>query len=58
MSTKPTAAQIADAKKSVPVYHPETPELRASWSVLNPRGAEIHYASREEAAQAAATGIY
>ena len=58
MKAKPTAAQLAEAKKSEPVHHPATAELRESWSVLNPRGAQIHYGSEDEAARAASTGIY
>ena len=58
MLPKPTAQQLADAKKSRPVHCPATAEFRESWSVLNPRGREIHYGSEEEALAAAQTGIY
>jgi hypothetical protein len=58
MLRKPTAAELAEARKAEPVFHPATPVYRASWSVANPRGAEIHYPTREDALAAARTGIY
>jgi hypothetical protein len=55
---KPTSVQLANARRSIPVHHPATPDLRESWSVDNPHGAEIHYPTHDEAAAAARTGIY
>ena len=53
-----TASEVEEAKKSKPVHHAATAEYRESWSVVNPRGSEIHYGSFEEAELAAQTGIY
>ena len=58
MLRTPTASEISEAKKSKPAYHPATAVLRASWSVVNPRGSEIHYGTEDEALLAAQTGIY
>ena len=58
MLRTPTATELAEAKKSKPVHHAATDQYRESWSILNPRGAEIHYGSREDAELAAETGIY
>ena len=55
---EPTAQELADAKKSKPVHHPATAEYRESWSVVNPRGSDVHYGSPEDALAAAQTGIY
>jgi hypothetical protein len=54
----PGKEALAEARKSRPRHVPATPELREGWSVVNPAGAEIFYGSAEDAANAAATGIY
>lgn len=41
-----------------PVHHPATELFRESWSVLNPRGVEIHYPSKQEAIDAYTYGIW
>jgi hypothetical protein len=58
MLPPPTAAELEAARNSKSVRHPATAEHRESWSVVNPRGREVHYGTAEEAAGAAATGIY
>jgi hypothetical protein len=58
MLPKPSAQDLAEARKSKPVHQPATAEYRESWSVLNPRGSEVCYGSYEEALAAAQTGIY
>ena len=58
MQRKPTAQELAGARKARPVHHPATAMLRESWSVTNPRGVDIHYGSYEEALAAAQAGIY
>lgn len=58
MLRKPTAQELADAKKARPAHHPETAMFRESWSVTNPRGSDVYYGSYEEALAAAQTGIY
>jgi hypothetical protein len=55
---EPSEAQLEAARKARPVHHPATEEYRESWSVANPRGADIYYGSYEEALAAARTGIY
>jgi hypothetical protein len=55
---EPTARDLADAKKSQPVHHPETDIYRESWSVVNPRGHDVYFGSYDEALAAAQTGIY
>ena len=58
MLRKPTEQELADAKKSKPVHHAATAEYRESWSVVGPRGNDVHYGSYEDALAAAQTGIY
>lgn len=59
MTTRePTEQELADARQAKPKHHPATADLRESWSVTNPRGAEIHYGTYEDALLAAQTGIY
>lgn len=53
-----TRDQIRAERANAPVYHPATPELRASWSVLNPRGVPIHYQSYTDAQTARDTGVF
>ena len=54
----PTAEQIEAARKCKPHYVPPTSDYRNGWRIITPRGNEVFYDNEEDAANAAATGIY